>query len=97
MNFKIQNTTLMTCDTNGFSLRRIAENVFNAYFNEKTKEFVITLDTGRVELRDTNGFQTRVICEGASDARYQGSEIVVRLKNGVNQLRNRDGFVIRNL
>jgi hypothetical protein len=43
-----------------------------------------------VETRDSNGNQIRRICDGATDARFNGDSITVR-RNGRTELRDRNG------
>ena len=49
----------------------------------------------KVEVRDENGFTLRTICKEATEARFQGTNIVVRRKDGRNELRDKVGFQLR--
>jgi len=94
MNFKIQSDTLYTCDRYVNIIRKISDSVNNANFSDKENIFVVTYLNGKVETRDTYGNRIRFICEGAQDAKFQDTNILVRTKSG-NQLRDKYGNLIR--
>lgn len=94
MNFKIKNDTLLTCDSNGNTLRRICDRVNYANFSEKENIFIVTYLDGIVETRDVYGNRIRRICDGAVEAKFQDTNIIVRTKTET-QVRDRYGNVIR--
>lgn len=97
MNFKIVNSILYTCDKWGNTGRRIADRVSFATFNAVMGVFLVTTISGRVDTRDMNGNHIRTICEGAIEARfYDDKTFLVRTRNS-NQLRDKQGNLLRNI
>ena len=94
MDYKIQSDTLYTCDKYGNISRQICKSVNFANFSEKENIFVVTYNNGKVETLDQFGNRVRFICEGAVDAKFQDTNILVRTKSG-NQLHDKYGNLIR--
>jgi hypothetical protein len=53
------------------------------------------LTNGEVRTKDINGNGIRIICEGAIEARFSGTNIQVRRKDGRNELRDKFGCQLR--
>lgn len=97
MEFKIDGVTLYTCDRYGNKLRKIADNVQFASFNESLNIFVVVDLDGVVQTRDEYGNPIRKICENALEARFTDNKnIFVRTRSG-NEQRDEYGFLIRKL
>ena len=97
MNYKIVNQSLYTCDTYGNTGRRIAENVAFGTYNDNLKIFLVTLLNGKVETRDSNGNHIRTLAENAIEARFSGTEIIVRRKDGKTEVKDLVGNLKRYL
>ena len=95
MIYKIDKTDLVICDKWGFRLKLIAEKVAFATFDDNQNIFLVTFLNGEVKTKDINGTGLRFICENATEARFSGTDITVRTKDGKNQLRDKNGFVLR--
>lgn len=96
MDYKIQSSTLYTCDKYGNSTRRICDSVSYANYSEKDNIFVITRLDGTVETKDVYGNSIRRICDSAIEAKFQDGNILVRFKNE-NKLIDEYGNVIRRI
>lgn len=97
MNYKIKNQTLYICDTYGNTGRRIAENVSFGTYDESQNIFLVTLLNGKVETRDSNGNQIRTITENAIEARFSGTDLIIRKIDGRTEVRDKHGNLIRHL
>ena len=95
MEYKIEKELLSTCDQWGNTLKTIATNVSYATFDEKQQLFLVTTKDGQVRTRDINGNGRRVICEGAIEAKFSGTNIQVRRKDGRNEIRDKFGNQLR--
>ncbi len=91
MNYKIVNQTLFICDTYGNTSRRISENCAFGTFDESSKTFLVTKTDGKLELKDINGNLHRVITTDVVEARFNGSSIMVRKKDGKSYLFDKYG------
>lgn len=95
MNYKIEKEILSICDQWGNKLRTISDKVSYATYDDKQNIFLITLTNGQVRTKDTNGNGIRIICEGAVEARFSGTNIQVRRKDGRNEVRDKFGNQLR--
>ncbi|RAR73735.1 hypothetical protein [Flavobacterium aciduliphilum] len=97
MNYKISNQTLFICDTYGNTGRRIADNVSFGTYDDAQKIFLVTSINGKVETRDINGNQIRTITENAIEARFSGTDLIIRKTDGRTEVRDRMGNLKRYL
>lgn len=92
---KIENSVLFTCDRYGNKLRQIAKDVAFATYCETQKLFLVTSLNGNVDIRDEYGNHRRQVCKNAIEARFDGTDILVRTKDGKNERRDKYGNLIR--
>ena len=97
MNYKISNQTLYICDTYGNTGRRIAENVSFGTYDAAQNIFLVTSLNGKVETRDVNGNQIRTITENAIEARFSGTDLIIRKNDGKTEVRDKYGNLIRHM
>ena len=95
MIFKILNQSLYICDTMGNLGRRISENVAFGTYDESQKIFLITSIDGKLETKDIAGNPIRVLSQGVLEARFSGTDILVRKKDGKNVLIDKAGNIKR--
>ena len=96
MNYKIVNGILYKCDQFGNILRKICDNVHFATLNDTSSIFLITSKNGNVETRDQNGNLIRVISKSENiEARFVGSDILVRKSDGRNCILDKFGNIRR--
>jgi hypothetical protein len=95
MIYKILNGALYTTDKYGNTLRKICEGVSYGAYDDTQNIFLITKVNGIVETRDINGNHLRMICDGCIEARFSGTDILIRRKDGRNELRDRFGNQLR--
>jgi hypothetical protein len=95
MDYKITNQALYSCDKYGNLGRKICDNVSFGTYDDAQNLFLVTKFDGKVETRDINGNHLRTICEGAIEARFSGTDIIVRRKDGRTELRDRFGNQLR--
>lgn len=95
MNYKIEKEILSICDQWGNKLRTISDKVSYAMWDDAQKIFLITLTNGQVKTKDINGNGIRIICEEAVEARFSGTNIQVRRKDGRNEIRDKFGNKLR--
>lgn len=95
MNYKIFNQSLYLCDAIGNIGRRISDNVNFATYDETTKVFLITKSDGKLETKDINGNNIRVLHDGVLEARFSGNDIIVRKRDGRNLIIDRVGNIKR--
>lgn len=95
MEYKILNRSLYLCDRYGNLGRRISENVAFGTFDDKTSTFLVTKMDGKVELKDINGNLQKIISSDAYEARFLGSEIILRKKDGKTCIVDRFGNLRR--
>jgi hypothetical protein len=92
---KIENSVLYTCDKYGNKGRQIARDVAFATYCETQKLFLVTSLNGDVDTRDDYGNQRRKVGKNAIEARFDGTEILIRTKDGKNERRDQYGNIIR--
>ena len=95
MLFKIVNQSLYLCDTMGNLGRRIAEHVAFGTYDESQNIFLITNIDGKLETKDMMGNNIRVLSQGVLEARFSGTDILVRKKDGKNVLIDKAGNIKR--
>lgn len=95
MNFKIVNKSLYLCDNFGNIGRLISDSVNFATYDETNNIFLITNVSGRLETKDINGNNIRVIAQEVLEARFQGSDILIRKRDGRNVLVDKIGNIKR--
>jgi len=95
MMFKIVNQSLYLCDAVGNLGRRIAENVAFGTYDDSQKIFLITNIDGKLETKDIMGNNIRVLSQGVLEARFSGTDILVRKRDGKNVLIDKMGNVKR--
>lgn len=95
MFYKIVNESLYVCDKMGNLGRRISEDVSFGTFDDDSNTFLITKTNGKVELRDTNGNHKRTLIDESIEARFSGSDIIVRRNNGKTCLIDKVGNIKR--
>lgn len=93
--FKILNQSLYICDNMGNLGRRISENVAFGTYDESQKIFLITGIDGKLETKDIAGNNIRVLSQGVLEARFSGTDILVRKKDGKNVLIDKVGNIKR--
>jgi hypothetical protein len=75
--------------------RRISENVAFGTYDESQKIFLITSIDGKLETKDIGGNPIRVLSQGVLEARFSGTDILVRKKDGKNILIDKMGNIKR--
>jgi hypothetical protein len=75
--------------------RRISENVAFGTYDESQKIFLITSIDGKLETKDIGGNPIRVLSQGVLEARFAGTDILVRKKDGRNVLIDKAGNIKR--
>jgi hypothetical protein len=75
--------------------RRISENVAFGTYDELQKIFLITGLDGKLETKDIGGNPIRVLSQGVLEARFSGTDILVRKKDGKNVLIDKAGNIKR--
>lgn len=95
MMFKILNQSLYLCDSIGNLGRRISENVAFGTYDESQKIFLITKVNGSLETKDIMGNNIRVLSQGVLEARFSGTDILVRKRDGKNVLIDKMGNIKR--
>jgi hypothetical protein len=75
--------------------RRISENVAFGTYDESQKIFLITSTDGKLETKDIGGNPIRVLSQGVLEARFSGTDILVRKKDGRNVLIDKAGNIKR--
>jgi hypothetical protein len=75
--------------------RRISENVAFGTYDESQKIFLITSIDGKLETKDIGGNPIRVLSQGVLEARFSGTDILVRKKDGKNVLIDKAGNIKR--
>jgi hypothetical protein len=75
--------------------RRISENVAFGTYDESQKIFLITGIDGKLETKDIAGNPIRVLSQGVLEARFSGTDILVRKKDGKNVLIDKAGNIKR--
>jgi len=95
MMFKIVNQSLYLCDNIGNLGRRIAENVAFGTYDDSQKIFLITNIDGKLETKDIMGNNIRVLSQGVLEARFSGTDILVRKRDGKNVLIDKMGNIKR--
>ena len=95
MMFKILNQSLYICDIMGNLGRKISENVAFGTYDESQKIFLITGIDGKLETKDITGNPIRVLSQGVLEARFSGTDILVRKKDGKNVLIDKAGNIKR--
>jgi hypothetical protein len=95
MMFKIVNQSLYLCDSIGNLGRRISENVAFGTYDESQKIFLITKVNGSLETKDIMGNNIRVLSQGVLEARFSGTDILVRKRDGKNVLIDKMGNIKR--
>jgi hypothetical protein len=75
--------------------RRISENVAFGTYDESQKIFLITSIDGKLETKDIGGNPIRVLSQGVLEARFSGTDILVRKKDGKNVLIDKVGNIKR--
>jgi hypothetical protein len=93
--FKIVNQSLYLCDSIGNLGRRISENVAFGTYDEAQKIFLITKVNGSLETKDIMGNNIRVLSQGVLEARFSGTDILVRKRDGKNVLIDKMGNIKR--
>ena len=69
-----------------------------ADLNSDESLVLLTLESGKVELRRDTGYLIRVICDrDAVNARFSGKDLVIEMKNGTIALRKESGALIRKI
>jgi hypothetical protein len=92
---KIENSVLFTCDKYGNKQRQIAKDVAFATYCENQKLFLVTSINGNVDTRDEYGNLRRLIAKNAIEARFDGTDILIRTKDGKNERRDKYGNLTR--
>ena len=95
MMFKILNQSLYLCDSMGNLGRIISENVAFGTYDESQNIFLITGIDGKLETKDIGGNNIRVLSQGVLEARFSGTDILVRKKDGKNVLIDKIGNIKR--
>lgn len=95
MMFKILNKSLYLCDIMGNLGRRISENVAFATYDDLQKIFLITNIDGKLETKDILGNNIRVLSQGVLEARFSGTDILARKRDGKNVLMDKMGNIKR--
>ncbi len=96
MYYKIVNSVLYNCDKFGNILRKICDNVSFATFSDESSIFLITSKNGKVETRDKSGNLIRTISKSENiEARFVGSDILVRKSDGRNCILDKFGNIRR--
>ena len=95
MNFKIVNQSLYLCDNYGNPGRRISEQVNFATLDDTQKIFLITKVDGKLETKDINGNPIRIISSEVLEARFSGTDILIRKRDGRNVLVDKVGNIKR--
>jgi len=95
MMFKIVNQSLYLCDSIGNLGRRISENVAFSTYDESQKIFLITKVNGSLETKDIMGNPIRTLSQGVLEARFSGTDILVRKRDGKNVLIDKMGNIKR--
>lgn len=95
MNYKIINQSLYLSDNYGNIGRLISNTVNFATFDETNKVFLITNVDGKLETKDINGNNIRVIAHEVLEARFSGTDILIRKRDGKNVLVDKIGNVKR--
>lgn len=93
--FKILNKSLYLCDIMGNLGRRISENVAFATYDDLQKIFLITNIDGKLETKDILGNNIRVLSQGVLEARFSGTDILARKRDGKNVLMDKMGNIKR--
>jgi hypothetical protein len=93
---KIENSVLYTCDKYGNKGRQIARDITFAVYCETQKLFLVTSLNGSVDTRDEYGNHRRQVGKNAVEARFDGTDILIRTKEGKNERRDKYGNLIRN-
>ena len=93
---KIENFVLYTCDKYGNKGRQIAREVVFATYCENQKIFLVTSFSGSVDTRDEYGNHIRQVGKNGVEARFDGTDILIRTKDGKNERRDKYGNLIRN-
>jgi hypothetical protein len=75
--------------------RRIAENVTFGTYDDSQKIFLITNIDGKLETKDIMGNNIRVLSQGVLEARFSGTDILVRKRDGKNVLIDKMGNIKR--
>jgi hypothetical protein len=92
---KIENSVLFACDKYGNKQRQIARDVAFATYCENQKLFLVTSINGNVDTRDEYGNLRRLIAKNAIEARFDGTDILIRTKDGKNERRDKHGNLTR--
>jgi hypothetical protein len=95
MFMKIEKSLLYICDKYGNTGRQIAKDVAFAIFNDTQKIFLVTSLNGNVDIRDEYGNLRRSVGKNAVEARFDGTDILIRTKDGKNERRDQYGNLIR--
>jgi len=75
--------------------RKISENVAFGTYDESQNIFLITSIDGKLETKDIGGNPIRVLSHGVLEARFSGTDILVRKKDGKNVLIDKVGNIKR--
>lgn len=75
--------------------RRISENVAFGTYDESQKIFLITTIDGKLQTKDLMGNNIRVLSQGVLEARFSGTDILVRKRDGKNVLIDKMGNIKR--
>jgi len=75
--------------------RRISENVAFGTYDDSQNIFLITNIDGKLETKDIGGNNIRVLSQGVLEARFSGTDILVRKKDGKNVLIDKAGNIKR--
>jgi hypothetical protein len=86
---------LYLCDNIGNLGRRISEHVAFGTFDESQNIFLITNIDGKLETKDIMGNPIRVLSQGVLEARFSGTDILVRKRDGKNVLIDKMGNIKR--
>jgi hypothetical protein len=97
VNYKIINKILYISDIYGNILRKIIEGVSFATYDDAQALFLVTRMDGKVETREINGNFRRLLGNSAYEARFSGTDVIIRKRDGVIELRDRNGNIIRYL
>ena len=92
---KIEKSVLYICDKYGNTGRQITKDVAFAIFNDTQKIFLVTSLNGNVDIRDEYGNLRRSVGKNAVEARFDGTDILIRTKDGKNERRDQYGNLIR--
>ena len=94
---RVKNGKIAYCYDNGTIERMYETDVVDAFLSNDEKRILATYKDGKVKIINTASGITERFLESNNAVRaiFQGDNILVTLKNGHIEIRNKEGFLIR--